>query len=166
MYRYSDVLVMSPSSSSSTYDMDDSSDIYTESGSHYDQSSASSATTPDVEMRSDSMRSASPAPSVLTMTSSYQENAYRTEFGRNLNNYSDVYRLPADEEEIRRLGVSLFRGCVVCFWSLSVHQHHMFREVMGQYPPGLEEIMTHVPGQSPKRCADFGCGSGNWLVVH
>lgn len=52
-----------------------------------------------------SMRSSSPAPSmVVSVTSSMREQIYRQEYGRNLNNYSDVYRLPADEEELERLG--------------------------------------------------------------
>lgn len=55
-----------------------------------------------------SLRSSSPAPSmVISVTSSMQSQIYRQEYGRNLNNYSDVYRLPADEEELERLGVSI-----------------------------------------------------------
>ena len=60
---------------------------------------ATSATTVDWEMRS-----ASRPPSVFSMTSSLRANAYRHEYGRGLNNYSDVYHLPADEEELDRLG--------------------------------------------------------------
>lgn len=61
---------------------------------------ASSFTSYDV-----SMRSGSPAPSVWSMTSSMRAQAFKQEFGRGLNNYSEVYRLPADEEELDRLGV-------------------------------------------------------------
>jgi hypothetical protein len=50
-----------------------------------------------------SMRSASPV-SVLSFTSAMIRDAYRREFGRELNNSSEVYRLPADNEELRRLG--------------------------------------------------------------
>ena len=53
-----------------------------------------------------SLRSGSPTPSVRTMTSSIRTQAYRQEFGRGINNYSEVYRLPADEEELARLGES------------------------------------------------------------
>lgn len=54
------------------------------------------------------MRSSSPAPSlVVSVTSSMQNQIYKQEYGRNLNNYSDVYRLPADEEELERLGGSI-----------------------------------------------------------
>lgn len=52
-------------------------------------------------------RSDSPVPSILSMTSSLREAAFRQEYGRYLNNYSEVYRLPADEEELERLGQSL-----------------------------------------------------------
>lgn len=50
-----------------------------------------------------SMRSASPTPSVWSMTSSMRSQAFKQEFGRELNNYSEVYRLPADDEELDRL---------------------------------------------------------------
>ena len=51
------------------------------------------------------MRSGSPAPSVYSVTSSIRAASYRHEYGRGVNNYSDVYWLPADEEELKRLGV-------------------------------------------------------------
>jgi hypothetical protein len=51
-----------------------------------------------------SMRSASPTGSVWSVSSSLHAAAYREEHGRHLNNYSDVYRLPADQEELDRLG--------------------------------------------------------------
>lgn len=53
--------------------------------------------------RDPDVRSASPI-SVISMSSSMRAAIYREEYGRNLNNYSDVYRLPADDEEIDRLG--------------------------------------------------------------
>jgi len=52
-----------------------------------------------------SMRSHSPTPSVLSMTPSMQERAFRHEYGRGLNSRSEVYRLPADDEELERLGM-------------------------------------------------------------
>ena len=58
-------------------------------------SQATSATSHDVEMRS-----VSPAPSVYSVTSSIRAASYRHEYGRGINNYSDVYRLPADDEEL------------------------------------------------------------------
>lgn len=68
--------------------------------------------TPTMSNTTFSMRSSSPARSmVLSVTSSMREQIYKEEFGRNLNNYSDVYRLPADEEEFERLGGFIIR-CV------------------------------------------------------
>lgn len=78
-------------------DTDTDSDRYTEMS--LDASEASSRTSADL-----SMRSASPVPSVASVTSSLRAQAYRHEYGRGLNNYSDVYRLPADDEELDRLG--------------------------------------------------------------
>lgn len=63
------------------------------------RSATSSATSHDV-----SMRSGSPAPSVYSVTSSIRAASYRHEYGRGLNNYSEVYQLPADDEELDRLG--------------------------------------------------------------
>ena len=62
--------------------------------------SESSATSYDV-----SMRSPSPTPSMWSMGSSLYSQAYRIEYGRGVNNYSDVYRLAADDEELTRLGM-------------------------------------------------------------
>ena len=83
-------------------DMDLESDRYSVASSmHYAQSVSTSATSHDWEMRS-----ASPAPSVYSMTSSLRASAYREEYGRGINNYSEVYRLPADDEEFERLGAA------------------------------------------------------------
>ncbi|KAJ7755057.1 hypothetical protein DFH07DRAFT_500073 [Mycena maculata] len=95
-----------------------------------------------------SMRSPSPTPSVWSMTSSIRAQAFKQAYGREVNNYSEVYRLPADDEELDRLN----------------HQHEMFVEVMGKYPPCLPEIMQDdVPGET-KACLDLGCGSGVWIM--
>lgn len=40
----------------------------------------------------------------MSMSSVLREALYRQEFGRDVNNYSNVYQLPADEEELDRLG--------------------------------------------------------------
>ncbi|GLB35760.1 putative methyltransferase [Lyophyllum shimeji] len=104
---------------------------------------ASSHTSYDV-----SMRSGSPAPSVFSVTSSIRAQAVKHEFGRGINNYSEVYRLPADEEELDRLE----------------KQHQMFKELMGNYPPPMFEVMANdVPGET-KACLDLGCGSGGWIL--
>ncbi|KAE9409255.1 hypothetical protein BT96DRAFT_806961 [Gymnopus androsaceus JB14] len=95
-----------------------------------------------------SMRSASPTPSVWSVTSSLRAQAFKHEYGRGLNNYSEVYRLPADDEERQRLDA----------------QHIMFMEIMGKYPPGMDEVMADdVPGET-KAVLDLGCGSGSWIM--
>jgi hypothetical protein len=67
-------------------------------------SAPSSATSYDV-----SMRSGSPAPSIYSVTTSIRAASYRQHFGRGLNNYSDVYQLPADDEELDRLGIAFVK---------------------------------------------------------
>ncbi|KDR85601.1 hypothetical protein GALMADRAFT_234564 [Galerina marginata CBS 339.88] len=108
-------------------------------------SMASSATSYDVDP---SLRSASPM-SVLSVTESMQAHIYRQEYGRGLNNYSDVYRLPADEEELERLD----------------KQHSMFVDIMGgKYVPPMASVMADdLPGET-KACLDLGCGSGSWIM--
>ncbi|KAL4077513.1 S-adenosyl-L-methionine-dependent methyltransferase [Scleroderma citrinum] len=106
------------------------------------QSSGTSRTSVDF-----SMRSPSPAPSVFSMTSSLRAQAYIKEFGRDLNNYSDVYRLPADEEELERLD----------------RQYEMFCKVMGKYSPLLPEVLAD-DGFQVKTVLDLGCGSGSWIM--
>lgn len=125
--------------------------------------SESSATTHDIDMRS-----ASPAPSVYSMTSSLREAAFRQEYGRGLNNFSDVYQLPADEEELQRLGASLvfiirIRATLLIDALLTDHQHEMFKAVMGRYPPPLPGVLQEDPAQ-PKTVVDLGCGSGSWYA--
>lgn len=109
-----------------------------------------------------SMRSPSPAPSVFSVTSSMRAAAFRLEYGRGLNNYSDVYRLPADDEELQRLG-----ACHPACTSQLLHlradkQHLMFMDVMGKYPPPLAGVLADdTPGET-KSVVDLGCGSGSW----
>ncbi|KAH7922843.1 S-adenosyl-L-methionine-dependent methyltransferase [Leucogyrophana mollusca] len=125
-------------------DSDVDSDRYTEiSLDAFAPSVASSKTSADL-----SMRSASPAPSVFSVTSSLRAQAFRHEYGRGLNNYSEVYRLPADDEELDRLD----------------RQHDMFCEVIGKYPPPLPEIMAEDPHGETKAVLDLGCGSGSWIM--
>ncbi|KAG6333269.1 hypothetical protein ID866_5821 [Astraeus odoratus] len=110
----------------------------------FTESSASSRTSVDV-----SMRSPSPTPSVFSMTSSLHAQAYRQEYGRGLNNYSDVYRLPADEEELERLD----------------QQYVMFCKAMGKYPPSLPQVLAEEENSSEvKAVLDLGCGSGSWIM--
>lgn len=76
--------------------------VLSDSFSNFSAAKARSVTSADTDMHS--VRSPSPGPSVMSMTSSIRAAAYRHEYGRGLNNYSEVYRLPADEEELDRLG--------------------------------------------------------------
>lgn len=97
------MLAASPPSLPLTMDDDHLDDSFSdfESDIFSTRSAASSATSHDV-----SMRSGSPAPSVYSVTSSLRAASYRQEYGRGLNNYSEVYRLPADDEELDRLGTA------------------------------------------------------------
>ncbi|KAF8628272.1 hypothetical protein AX15_004040 [Amanita polypyramis BW_CC] len=96
-----------------------------------------------------SMRSASPTQSVVSMTESLREQIFRQEFGRGLNNYSEVYCLPADDDE----------------WDRLEKQHSFMAELIGKYPPPLREIMRDEgPGEEIKRCLDLGCGNGSWIM--
>jgi hypothetical protein len=45
----------------------------------------------------------SPAPSLYSLTSSLRDQSFKHVHGRSLNAHSDVYSLPADEEEAQRL---------------------------------------------------------------
>lgn len=92
---------------------------------------ATSATSHDWDMRS-----ASPAPSMYSMTSSLRAASYRHEFGRGINNYSEVYRLPADDEEFERLGMG--PCAVVCHNNTDAINRQPARHVHGgdgEVPP-------------------------------
>lgn len=100
MRSYDSVLLARPMSPfhDAVDDQSDTSSIYSGSSGRMSHRSASSATTQDVDMRS-----LSPTPSLYSMTDSLIASSFRQEYGRNLNAHSDIYRLPADEEEIERL---------------------------------------------------------------
>jgi hypothetical protein len=111
-----------------------------------------------------SMRSPSPTRSVLSMTSSMQADAFVQEYGRGYNNQTEVYRLPADDEELFRLRESFlwFPISFVPPTNETDKQHIMLREVLGKYPPVLPAVMADdIPGEI-KACLDIGCGSGGW----
>jgi ribosomal protein L11 methylase PrmA len=89
--------------------------------------------------------------------------AYRREYGRELNNYSEIYRLPADSEELERLSMFHIAGKV----SIVTHrsqdmQHQMLMGVVGKYPPCMEEVLEDRFPAEPKQVLDLGCGSGAW----
>ena len=73
-----------------------------------DHSVVSMATSFDLER---SRGSASPV-SVVSINSNMQ--FFKKVYGRQLNNYSDIYHLPADREELERLGTSptLRKNCL------------------------------------------------------
>ncbi|KZT42689.1 hypothetical protein SISSUDRAFT_979712 [Sistotremastrum suecicum HHB10207 ss-3] len=93
------------------------------------------------------MQSPSPAPSVYSLTSSLREQSFRREYGRELNNYSEVYRLPADDEELDRLK----------------KQHQLLCSVMGEFHPLVHQVMQDEPGIK-KAALDLGCGCGSWIM--
>ncbi|KAH7881697.1 hypothetical protein F5I97DRAFT_1928082 [Phlebopus sp. FC_14] len=140
-------------------DSDGESDRFTDmSLDSFAPSVASSKTSVDV-----SMRSASPAPSVFSVTSSLRAQAYRQEYGRGLNNYSDVYRLPADDEELDRLGISNRSPHISLLTRFADRQYEMFCKAIGKYPPPLPAIMAD-DGFEVKAVLDLGCGSGSWIM--
>jgi len=96
--------------------------------------------------------SLSPAPSHYSLTDSLRVASKHVEYGREVNSYSDVYRLPADTAEISRLD----------------KQHYMFKDVMGDYCPHVKEVLNRsfTQGDEDEQIAvlDVGCGSGAWIV--
>ncbi|EGO05266.1 hypothetical protein SERLA73DRAFT_82854 [Serpula lacrymans var. lacrymans S7.3] len=94
------------------------------------------------------MSSAPPVASVHSGMEAAQ--SFRHEYGRDLNNQSEVYRLAADAEELDRLD----------------KQYEMFCKVMGRYPPPVAEILTGdaFGGDNTKAVLDLGCGSGIWIM--
>ncbi|KAF8605489.1 hypothetical protein BDV93DRAFT_554853 [Ceratobasidium sp. AG-I] len=75
----------------------------------------------------DSEDHVSVAPSVYSLTSSLRTESFRRVHGRSLNAHSDIYHLPADEEEVARLYAGLEHGkefdisCLYAFWVLTSH---------------------------------------------
>jgi hypothetical protein len=108
-----------------------------------------------------SMRSRSPA-SVISINSNME--FYKEEHGRLINTRSDIYQLPADQEEFDRLGKSLLIRLRSRFhFAHTDQQHDVLTRIMGyKYVPGMEELMAHVKDQPKKSCLDLGCGSGSW----
>jgi len=97
----------------------------------------------------DRVRSGSPSPSIYTMTSSIREDLLAHVHGRLVNNHSDVYHLPADDEEIDRLDI----------------QHFMLKALNNGklwFGP-VEEVLKEVPGVY-KAMLDLGCGTGIWAI--
>lgn len=111
--------------------------------------SSRSAAATSVTSYDASMRSPSPALSVIPITDSMRERILRQEYGRGLNNYSEVYCLPADDEE----------------WDRLRKQYTLLSDLLGKYAPPVDDIMRDEgPGTEVKRCLDLGCGNGSWIM--
>ncbi|KZW00512.1 S-adenosyl-L-methionine-dependent methyltransferase [Exidia glandulosa HHB12029] len=89
----------------------------------------------------------SPAPSVYSLTESLIQASFRKEFGRDVQNHSEVYHLPADVPEFERLN----------------KQHMMLTWVVGKYPAPLMDVLEDEPQGPQKAVLDLGCGTGAWL---
>lgn len=159
-YRDNFAFAQSVSTTITMYDAEDTSDSESMSGSSISRFAPSRATSATSDM---SMRSPSPEPSVYSFTSSLREAAYRQLHGRHVNSYSDVYSLPADEEELQRLGSfgAFFVYLTPRSNLYSDRQHEMFKRTMGKYPPLLPAVLAEHPGVR-KAAVDLGCGSGSW----
>lgn len=129
----------------------------------YTGSETSSATTYTLNS---SMRSGSPVPSVIPIDEDMLANAYRKEHGRSINNYSDVYSLPADEEELDRMGMYDSDSTKYTHSPIQEKQHALFVHIMGgKYTPAMSAVLADdVPGEV-KTCLDLGCGNGSWYVT-
>ncbi|KDQ07710.1 hypothetical protein BOTBODRAFT_180480 [Botryobasidium botryosum FD-172 SS1] len=93
-------------------------------------------------------RPPSPAPSIFSITHSLREELFTFVHGRFVNNNSQVYQLPADEEEIDRLD----------------RQHQLFKMLLGQnYLGPVAEVLREEEGIQ-KDVLDLGCGSTIWAV--
>ncbi|KAJ3558132.1 hypothetical protein NP233_g11570 [Leucocoprinus birnbaumii] len=98
-----------------------------------------------------SMRTPSPEPEpIMQMDEPLRSTLYKSEFGRNLNNYSDIYKLPADEEELDRLE----------------RQYEMLNSLTGhKYVPPMMEVLADDGSERQKAVVDLGSGAGNWIEV-
>ncbi|KAG8742607.1 hypothetical protein FRC10_001205 [Ceratobasidium sp. 414] len=78
----------------------------------------------------------SPAPSLYSLTSSLRDQSFKHVHGRSLNAHSDVYSLPADEEEAQRL----------------YKQHRMFYHLAGNdHYYGLSQTVREVLAPTEQR---------------
>ena len=91
-----------PFSATGVDDMCSSSDVDTASVMSFDPFSCGTSASSVTDM--EDYRSSSSGASVFSMSSSVRAQSFKHEYGRSLNNYSEVYQLPADDEELDRLG--------------------------------------------------------------
>jgi len=93
-------------------------------------------------------RPPSPAPSIFSITHSLREELFTLVHGRFVNNHSEVYQLPADEEEIDRLD----------------YQHQLLKMLLGKnYLGPVSDVLREEEGVQ-KDILDLGCGSTIWAI--
>lgn len=93
----------------------------------------------------------SPAPSLYSLTPSLRDQSFRQVHGRSLNAHSDVYSLPADDEEAQRL----------------YKQHRIFYLMAQDDYYGMGELVKEILAPTKERqrmVLDLGCGPGAWTV--
>ncbi|CAE6433597.1 unnamed protein product [Rhizoctonia solani] len=94
----------------------------------------------------------SPAPSLYSLTPSLRDQSFRHVHGRSLNAHSDVYSLPADEEEAQRL----------------YRQHRLFYLLArDDHYYGMTNLVREVLAPTEERqrmVLDLGCGPGAWTI--
>ncbi|CAE6473993.1 unnamed protein product [Rhizoctonia solani] len=94
----------------------------------------------------------SPAPSLYSLTPSLRDQSFRHVHGRSLNAHSDVYSLPADEEEAQRL----YRQHRL-FYLLSRDDHYYGMTSL------VQEVLAPT-GERQRMVLDLGCGPGAWTI--
>jgi len=111
----------------------------------------------------ESMRSASPMPSVIDMNDDLRAAMIHEVEGRGMSTYNSMYLLPVDEQEFERLGEQHRSGTSRLPDHATDMQDNLFAQLMGgRYPEVLREVMADDTPGEPKRCLDLGCGSGKW----
>jgi len=111
--------------------------------SEYGRTGATTVTS--VEDDGVSMRTPSPEPEpIIHMDEQLRATLYREEFGRNLNSYSDVYKLPVDEEELDRLGIFIHVNEVLLKLIFSWISRTTVRYV--EFPPWSQICPSNVRG--------------------
>ncbi|KAJ1302641.1 hypothetical protein OPQ81_002958 [Rhizoctonia solani] len=94
----------------------------------------------------------SPAPSLYSLTPSLRDQSFRHIHGRSLNAHSEVYSLPADQEEAQRL----------------YKQHRLFYLLArNDHYYGITDLVREVlapTGERQRMVLDLGCGPGAWTV--
>lgn len=110
----------------------------------------------DVEVLS--QLSLSPAPSQYSLTDSLRVAAKHVEYGREVNSYSDVYRLAADTDEISRLGplrfVSYSRIWIERILSLDRQTARLVQGCHGRLHPACQTCFATLKHAGRRRGAN------------